>query len=137
MKPMQLIKIKKGYVVLLSTIILSVVGSILILSLYQNQIGGSQITLININKNQASALSLACSEQALYEISMNTSTTTNNSRIDFDNNHCLFSIKNESIYKRIESEGDVNNIVKKESILINQNNRNSFGKMEILSWQEI
>lgn len=134
---MQHQKINQGYIVLLSTIILSVVGSIVIFSLYEKQINGTQITSNNINKNKANNLALTCAEQAIYEITVATSTTITNQRIDLGGGYCLFSITNEGLNKRVIGEGDVNNTTSKISTLIDIINLDANSKIKILSWQEI
>lgn len=134
---MRLQKIKQGYIVLLSTIILSVVGSIIILSLYSEQISNTQISSLYINKNKAASLATACTEQAIYEISIATTTITTNQRLDLNGGYCLYSISNEGLNKRIISEGTTNNITRRTSILIDINNLDVNNKIKILSWQQI
>ncbi len=134
---MQLQKIKQGYIVLLSTIILSVVGSIIILSLYNEQISNTLISSLYINKNKAEFLATTCTEQAMYFISVASSTIITNQRLDLNGGYCLFTIFNEGLNKRILSEGNINNVTKKTSTLIDINNLSPNNKIKILSWQEI
>jgi hypothetical protein len=135
---MQHREFKKGFIVLLSTLILAMIGGMLILSLYDEQIGGTQITSLRNNDYLANALTLSCVEQSIYEVSILPNTIVNNQKLEQGNGYCLYSILGNNNLKEINVESNINNsVIKNTKVFIDRNNLNQNNKIKIISWQEI
>ncbi|HOZ53093.1 MAG TPA: hypothetical protein PK142_00240 [bacterium] len=124
---------KKGFVALISVVIVgAIILSIAVFMIYIN-LNSSQGGLIIKKSDQARMLAQTCSEYALQKI---------NDENDFDgaNNflllegNCSYSVISGSGENRtINSWGQVENIIRKEKIIIDQINP----EINIVSWQEV
>ena len=114
------------------------IGGMLILSLYDEQIGGTQITSLRNNDYLANALTLSCVEQSIYEVSILPNTIVNNQKLEQGNGYCLYSILGNNNLKEINVESNINNsVIKNTKVFIDRNNLNQNNKIKIISWQEI
>lgn len=124
---------KKGYVALISTIIVSAIVLSIGMSLIFVNLNASLSGLIVRQSDQARFLAKTCSEFALYQLSQNYDyLESNNHLLDFGN--CQYSVLNSGANGRlINSTGVVNDIHRKEQVFLNQKN----SRLNIIYWQDV
>ena len=131
------IKIKNGYVALMSVIILGVAGGLITLTLYLTGVEGTQSSDLYIKSSEAKALADACLEIALGKIITSLSSLETGS-LTLGNGSCNFSITNGiGSIKYISSTANVADIIRKVSVIVDPSQFTSNHTIKILSWQEI
>lgn len=124
---------KKGYIALISTIIVSAIVLSIGLSLIFVNLNASLSGLIVRQSDQARALAKTCSELALYELSQNYNYLESNTyTLDFG--QCQYSVLSSGANGRlINSSGVINDIYRKEQVFLNQEN----SRLNIIYWQDV
>ena len=124
---------KKGYIALISTIIVSAIVLSIGLSLIFVNLNASLSGLIVRQSDQARALAKTCSELALYELSQNYNYLESNT-YTFYFGQCQYSVLSSGANGRlINSSGVINDIYRKEQVFLNQEN----SRLNIIYWQDV
>ena len=124
---------KKGFVALISVVIVgAIILSIAVFMIYIN-LNSSQGGLIIKKSDQSRMLAQTCSEYALQKINdENDFVGTNSfSLLEGDCSYTIISGGGEN--RTINSWGQVENMIRKEEVIINQINP----EINIISWQEV
>lgn len=125
---------KKGYVALISTIVVGAIGTAVAVSLLLLGTMYSQTSLVVQQSNQAKAITNACAEDALQQIRNNNAYIGTNNLSFSGIGTCNYTVTNNGGENRkIISSGNVNQNIRKIEIIINQLNP----KIIISSWQEL
>ena len=124
---------ENGFVVLLSVLVFTVVGMALLSSFLFFGIGQLQSSFSVEQSGQARALANACAEEALQQIndSVSFSGTGNLSLSTGTCNYTVISLSGSN--REIEAIGEVDSIVRKVFITLDQINPS----IHITSWQEV
>ncbi len=124
---------KKGYVALISTIIVSAIVLSIGISLIFVNLNASLSGLIIRQSDQARSLAKTCSEIALYQLSQNYNyLESNNYALDFGD--CNYTVVSSGANGRlINSTGILNDIHRKEQVFLNQQNE----ALNIIYWQDV
>lgn len=127
------LRTQKGFVVLLSVLVFTVVGMALVSSLMLFGIGQLQSSFSVEQSGQARALANACAEEALQRIndSVSFSGTGNLSLSTGTCNYTVISLSGSN--REIEATGTVDSIIRKVFITLDQINPS----IHITSWQEV
>lgn len=126
-----------GYIAFLSIVILGSVGGLIALTLYLTGINISESSLLSIQEKEARYLADSCSEIAIQQIINITENNSTSSSFSIGRGTCSFVIEDEpSGNKIIKSEGNIENIVRKNIVIINPNESTSKNTVSIVSWQE-
>ena len=124
---------QKGFVVLLSVLILTVVGMALLSSLLVFGIINIQSSLSLEQSGQARALANACAEEALQQINDSVS-FSGSGNLSLSTGTCNYTVIHLSGSNReIESVGTVDSVVRKVLVTLDQINPN----IQMTSWQEV
>lgn len=124
---------QKGYIVLLATLIVVVVGLAITSSFILLGLDFSRTVFSLEQSNQAKALANACAEEALLQVRNNTNYSGSGNLI-LSRGTCTYTVINQGGENRtINSSGIVGTLYRKVKITINQINP----KITILSWQEV
>lgn len=123
----------KGMSTLLAVLLVTVVGSALVVSLLLLSVGFSKNILVLEPSAQARALATACSETALLQIRNNISFTGSATSTFFSGN-CTYTVTNTGSQNRtITAEGNVRNVSRKVKVLLERINPT----IRITYWQEV
>lgn len=124
---------KKGFVTLLSVLIIGAVGVSIAVTLLLMSIDASKTSVINTKSEQAKALANACAEAGLQQIRSSVSYTgTTTLAIGLGN--CSYTVTNTGGQTRsINSTGIIDTTVRKVEILIDQINPTIL----VTSWEEV
>lgn len=126
-------KHKKGFITLLSVLIIGAVGVSIAVSLLLMGIDASKSTIIRTRSEQAKGLANACAESGLQHI-RNTTSYTGTTLLTIEPGTCSYTITNTGGQSRkIESTGTVETTVRKVRVLINQINPS----ISVSSWEEL
>lgn len=106
----------KGFVTLISVLLVGVVGLVIALSLIMFGLGSSKTALVFMQSNQAKALSNACAEEALEQIRTSTSFTGYGS-LSTDNGSCWYSVTGSAPNKAITAYGTVGTVTR--NVIVN------------------
>lgn len=127
------LKARKGYVALITVLILGAVGTLLSVTLLLASTTRSRTLIDTTNSYYARYYADACAEEALKEISLSTPYEGTDSLI-FDNGDCYYSVINTGGQnRRIESEGSAGSVTKRLLIIIDSLNPT----INVVSWQEV
>lgn len=124
---------KKGFVALISVIIISAIILTISISLMLTNLNVSLSGLIIRQSQQAKELANTCSQFALWQLAQNFD-NSNSQTFNFSEGICQFeilTINNDS--RRINSWAEVSNMIRKESVELSLINNN----LSIISWQEL
>jgi len=124
---------ERGYITLLSVLVLGAVGIAIAISLVLLGVGASRTSFANEQALQARALANACAEEGLEQIRDNTSFSGTNS-LSLGQGSCTYTVTNLGGSDRtIESSGTVGQVVRKVEIAIDAINP----QINVTSWQEV
>ena len=126
------LKNNKGYVTLISVLVLGAVGLSVVVSAALLSLGSSRISLIIEQANQAQALADTCAEMALQEI-WNWDANIGTGNLNLGQGTCSYIISSETVPKVITASGLVGNIVRKVSISVDS----LHPYVHLSSWQEV
>jgi len=124
--------INKGYVTLISILVLSAVGLSVVVSLVLLSVGSSRSSFILEQSNQAMFLANACAEEALMQI-WNGDNFVGSGNLTLGQGTCTYLISNASTPKTIAVSGTVGTVTRRISITIDSVNP----YIHPSSWQEI
>ena len=103
----------KGYITLLSVLIIGAVGVSISSSLLLLGVNATKTTSINEQSNEAKALANACAEIARQNIA-NTITYTGTGNLSLNGGSCTFAVTNpSSTTKLVNASGTYNSVVRK------------------------
>ena len=123
----------KGMSTLLAVLLVTVVGSTIVVSLLVFSVGFSQNILVLEPSKQAETLSTACGEIGLLQI-RNSSSFTGTATSTFSNGNCTYTVTNTGgVTRTVTSQGNVKNVSRKNKILLDQINPT----IRITFWQEV
>ena len=130
------INFKGGYVALMSVIILGVVGVLITTTLYMTGIESVQSSDLYIKSYQAKTLADACAEISIQKI-INVPSTLESGNLVIGNSVCSFAITNGfSTVKYILSSANIDNVIRKVSVIVDPAQTTPSHTIKILSWQE-
>lgn len=140
MKQKRLQSLSKGYIALITVIIVGAVGVTVALFLIFTALGTTQTSFSSVQSAQAKAAADSCGELALAAIQANTNIVTpanGNSTIDATNKvQCSYVISGASPNYSIVSTGTVDssgaNVIRRLTIALNQ----VIPQLTVSSWQE-
>lgn len=122
----------KGYVALISMLIIGAVGLSVVISLVLLSVGSSRTSFSLEQGNQAKALANACAEEALQQI-WNADNYVGEGNLTLGQGNCTYTVSNESVPKTISASGNVGTITQKISITIDSVSP----YIHPSSWQEV
>lgn len=123
----------KGYITLLSVLVVGAVGVSLTVSLLLLGLGSSRTSFAVEQSNQAKGLANACAEEALERIREATS-FTGSGNLSLGSGSCTYSVTNQGGQNRtVTTTGTVGTLVRKVSILVSA----ITPAILISSWQEV
>ncbi len=123
----------RGYVTLLSVLLLGAVGLALVVSTLQLGIGSARAVLTLERTSQAKALANACVEEAMGQIRASTP-FTGTGTLTLDAGSCTYTVTNTGGQTRtITSSGTVGTLVRKVRITIDK----ITPSINVTSWQEV
>lgn len=124
---------KKGYVALISVLVVSAVGIAVTLSLILLGIGTSRTSFAYEQSNQAKGLANACAEEAMQRIRDSTPFTGSDT-LTLGMGTCTYTVTTQGPQSRtITANGTVGTIIRKVRIVIDRINPT----IQVVSWQEI
>ena len=124
---------QKGFITLLSVLVVGAVGIAITLSLILLGLGSSRTSFAIEQSNQAKALANACAEEALQQIRDSTS-FTGSGTLTLGQGTCTYTVTSQGAQNRtITSSGTVGTVVRKVTIIINNINP----LITPTSWQEV
>lgn len=123
----------RGYITLMSVLVVGAVGVALTVSLILLGLGSSRTSFAVEQSNQAKALANACAEEALEQMREATDFTGNGS-LALGAGNCTYNITSQGGENRtVTTSGTVGTLVRKVSILVND----ITPVITVSSWQEI
>lgn len=124
---------KRGYITLVSVLVLGAAGLSITLSMLLLGIDASKHSLIYLNGNKALSMAEACAEEALEVIKENSS-FAGSGNLTFGGGSCSYDVINTGGSTRsIASSGSIDTIVRRISIIIDAVEP----EIHIASWQEV
>lgn len=126
---------QKGFITLISVLVVGAVGVAITLSLIQLGLGSSRTSFAVEQSNQAKALTNSCAEEALQQIRDSVS-FTGSGNLAIGQGTCVYTVANQGGSNRaISASGTVDSIIRKVSIILTVNAINS--RITVTSWQEV
>lgn len=126
------LKKKKGYVTLISLLVIGAVGLAVATSLILTGVGSSRTSFSLEQSNQAKALANACVEEALQRIwILDTFTGTGN--LTLGQGSCSYSVTSATIPKTITASGVVGTLTRRVAVTIDA----LYPYLSASSWQEV
>jgi len=123
----------RGYITLISILIVGAVGVTVAISLLALGLGSSRTSFATDQSTEARALANACGEEGLEQIRGSTSFTGSGNLI-LGQGNCSYDVTSQGGQNRtIAASGNVGTIVRKVEININQINPT----IHVVSWQEV
>jgi len=123
----------RGYITLLSVLILGAIGVAVATTLLVLGIGASRTSFASEQSLQARALAHACAEEALQQIDDSTS-FSGSSGLSLGQGSCTYTVTNLGGSNRnIEASGTVGQVVRKSKVIIDAINP----QINVTSWQEV
>jgi len=124
---------EKGYITLLSVLVLGAIGTSVAISIILSGLNSSKTSFALEQANQAQALANTCAEEALQEI-RDLTLFEGSDNIILGQGNCDYTVINLGDENReIQTIGTVGTIVKKTKIIIDTINP----QINITSWQEV
>ncbi|MBN2016050.1 hypothetical protein JW766_04425 [Candidatus Dojkabacteria bacterium] len=128
----QKIKKNKGFIALISVLVVGIVGLVVSIALLLLGLGASRTSFALEQSLQSRALANTCAEEALERI-RRLPTYTGSGNLTFDYGSCAYTITDLGGSNReIQATGTVDSIVRKVKVNINQ-----VSPVNVTSWQEI
>ena len=126
-------KQQKGFITLISVLVVGAVGIAIALSLLLLGVGNSRTSFAVEQSNQAKALANACAEEALQQIRDSTS-FTGTASLTLGQGTCTYTVTSQGGSNRtITASGTVGTIIRKVKIIISGINP----QITVTSWQEV
>ena len=123
----------RGYITLVSVLVVGAVGIAIALSLILLGVGSSRTSFAVEQSNQAKALANACAEEALQQIK-DSNPFTGSGNLTLGQGACSYTVTSQGGGNRtIVASGTVSAIIRKTKIIINQVNPT----IQVVSWQEV
>ncbi len=123
----------RGYITLMSVLVLGAVGVALTISLILLGLGASRTSFALEQSNQAKALANACAEEGLMRIRESTS-FTGSGNLALGSGNCVYTVTNQGGQNRtVSSTGTVGTLVRKVRILVTA----ITPAITLASWQEV
>ena len=123
----------KGYIALITVLVVGAVGIAITLSVILLGLGSSRTSFALEQSNQAKALANACTEEALQQIHDSTPFTGTGNLI-LGQGTCTYTVTNDGGQNRtIIASGTVGTTIRKVKVIIN----NISPTIQIASWQEV
>ncbi len=123
----------RGFIALISVLIVGVVGVSIATSLILLGLGSSKTSFALEQSAQAKALAMACAEEGLQKIQESTS-YTGNGTLTLGQGACAYTVASQGGQNRtVSAYSTVGTLVRKEKIIITRVNPT----IEIDSWQEV
>ena len=124
---------QKGYITLMSVLVMGAVGLSISVSLLLIGTGELANAFLREQSYQAKGLANACSEEALQQIRDNTS-YTGTASLTLGQGTCTYTVTNTGGENRtIASSGTVGTIIRKVEVLVDAINP----QINVISWQEV
>lgn len=122
----------KGFVALISILIIGAIGLAVVTSLILAGVGASRTSFSLERGSQARALANACVEEALQRIWV-VDTFVGTGNITLGQGNCSYSVTSVTVPKTITAAGTVGTTVKRVSVVISALNP----YLNVSSWQEV
>jgi hypothetical protein len=127
------LKIKSGYITLMSVLVVGAIGISISASLLLLGLGSSRTSYATQQMYQAKALANACAEEAMEQIRALTS-YTGNGNLSFSNGNCTYIVTSGGGQNRaIAASGTVGSMVRKVSVVVSSIEP----LITISTWQEV
>lgn len=127
------LKTNKGYVILISVLIVGAIGIAIAVSLLLLGLGSSRTSFAIEQSNQAKALTNVCAEEALQQIRDHTS-FEGSANLLIGQGNCSYAVTKQTGQNRIiTSSSTVGTIIRKIKIIIDK----ITPTINIVSWQEV
>lgn len=110
-------KTRKGYVALVSMLVISAVGTSIMISVLLRSASSTRSIISFEQSQRAKALADACAESALEEI-WRADDYAGNGNLSFADGNCTYSVNSVAVPKTIESIGTVGNVVRRISVTV-------------------
>jgi len=124
---------QKGYITLISVLVVSAVSISVTISLLLLGLGSSRTSFVYQQSYQAKGFADACAEEALEEIRSNTG-FVGGGNINFGNGTCTYNVTSQGAENRtVVATGTVDSVIRKVSVIINDINP----LITVVSWQEV
>lgn len=122
----------RGYITLISVLIVGAVGTAITTSLILLGLGSSRVSFAIEQSNQAKALANACAEEALQQI-RDSESYPETGELSLGQGACSYTVKNQDEQNRaIDTSGTVGTIVRKVEMTIDQIDP----AIRVVLWQE-
>ncbi len=125
-------KYNKGYIALMSVILMGALGVAVMVSVISQGITSSKTELSLQQSGQARVLATACVEEAL-QIILETATTARTSALTLGTGSCSYSISKPSTSVIINSTGNYGTLVKRVQVILST----SSPSIVLSSWQDV
>ncbi len=125
-------KYNKGYIALMSVILMGALGVAVMVSVISQGITSSKTELSLQQSGQARVLATACVEEAL-QIILETATTARTSALTLGTGSCSYSITKPSTSVIINSTGNYGTLVKRVQVILST----SSPSIVLSSWQDV
>ena len=123
----------KGYVALITVLVVGAVSVVIVVSLILLGISSSRASFALEQSNQAKALANACAEEALQQI-RNSTPFTGSGEIEFDQGLCYYLVTSQGGQNRtVTAQGIIQTIERKVKVVIG----NITPSINIISWKEV
>jgi len=123
----------RGYITLMSVLVVGAIGTTIALSLILLGLGSSRTSFAIEQSNQAKALANTCAEEALQQIRSSTP-YTGSANISLGQGVCSYIVTSQGGQNRtVIASGTVNTIVRKVKVIITAINPN----ITVSTWQEL
>lgn len=130
---MQYNKEQRGFITLISVLVVGAVGVAIAFSLLLLGVGNARTSFAIEQSNQAKALANACAEEALQQIRDSTP-FTGSGNLTLGQGTCNYTVTSQGGQNRtITSSGTVGTIIRKVKIIIDKINP----AIQVVSWQEV
>ena len=123
----------KGYIALLSVVVLGIVGTSIMLSVILSGIGSLKTNIVLEQSSQAKSVSTSCGEEALQKI-LETGTTSSIGSLAIASGTCSYSITNTGgAAITIQATGVVSSVTSKIRVII----ATTTPSIVLSSWEEV
>lgn len=124
---------KKGYITLMSVLIVTAVGVAMTVAVLLGGLSASRTSFATEQSNQTKALANACAEEALEQIKTTSSFTGTNS-LSLGQGTCTYDVTSQGGQSRtITASGAVSTLTRKVEVIISTINPT----ITVISWQEV
>lgn len=124
--------LKRGYIALMSVILMGALGVAVMISVISQGITSSKTELSLQQSGQARVLATACVEEAL-QIILETATTSRTANLTLGTGSCTYSITKPASSVIINSTGNYGTLVKRVQVILST----SSPSIVLSSWQDV